>query len=158
MESEVLIDVRDEGINVRQLPLIRAFCFMLATLALCGMLLLVTVYTTRAAREIYGDQWISRNCTAVQTAGNWTVCSAVFDCHTVGLGLLNYPSTSWFFCEYVERGSGWKFVVNTWDHRMLWPDDYAPLAIRSEFQFVQGLIVDFVLISIFWCMFTGKCQ
>ncbi len=157
-EDQVLIiDIRQQAISAYELPLIKAFCFMLATLSICGALILVTIYTTHAGREIYGDQWISRNCTAVQTAGNWTVCSAVFDCHTIGLGLLKYPSTSWFFCEYVQRGSGWQFVVNRWDHRMLWPDDYTPLATNAEFRFVQGLIFGFILISIFWCLFTAKC-
>lgn len=161
MEGEVLIQVpqqeEEEAINVSQLPLIRAFCYVLVVLALCGLMMLVSVTVARTADEQFGDIWVKCNCTVIQTAGNWTVCSAVFDCHTTGLGLLKYPSTSWFFCEYVEKGSAWQFVVNRGDHRMLWPDDYTPIAIDNEFKFVQGLMVEFILISIFWGVFMGKC-
>lgn len=118
----------------------------------------MSVVTTRTARELYGGEWVAVNCTVLEKFGpSWEVCAVDMDCHYDRMHDMRYNSTEWNFCEFSGfLHMNWDFVVNVKSHEMIWPDVYHGKRTVTEFRFVQCLIVDYILLSIFWCVLVGK--
>lgn len=159
MQEYSIVDVN--VVHPQQLSSVRLGPVKFVAVVVCCLGIFVALgfasgQTIRTGRDLYSsDIWIETNCT-LNLFGAWPVCNTGYAC---GHGL---PSTKYAYGTYYPYCIGMPrvslFMVNRVTLEMITERPYAEYKRNLEFEFVQYLILDYILVCLFWGLLFGKSQ